>query len=65
MPYAVILTGAAALCAAAEDADIKHTRPNTWTIIDVGGNGQRNSVGLIFLPEEKNSAFCSWGRLPG
>ena len=28
------------------------TQPNTWVMLDVGGYGQRNSVGLVYLPEE-------------
>jgi hypothetical protein len=43
-----IVTGGSAL-----PVSLTSAPPNTWKMIDVGGYGQRNSVGLVFLPDQQ------------
>lgn len=50
---AVFLASAAIVGAAAGlPEELRNAPPNTWTLIDKGGYGARNSVGLVYLPEE-------------
>ena len=34
--------------------EVRNAPPNTWTMLDKSGYGARNSVGLLYLPEERS-----------